>query len=48
MRTIGVSAPVQVKNILFLTDFSKPSEAALPFATAFGRGYGAKCMRCTY
>ena len=42
MRTIGVSAPVQVKNILFLTDFSKPSEAALPFATAFGRGYGAK------
>lgn len=32
---------VSLKNILFLTDFSEPSEAALPFATSFAREYGA-------
>jgi nucleotide-binding universal stress UspA family protein len=42
MRTIEVGAPVKVKNILYLTDFSRPSEAALPFAVTLGRGYGAK------
>ncbi len=42
MRTTEVSTPVKVKNILYLTDFSKPSEAALPFAITCGRGYGAK------
>jgi nucleotide-binding universal stress UspA family protein len=41
MQTAEVGAPVRVKKILYLTDFSQPSEAALPFATAFGRGYGA-------
>jgi nucleotide-binding universal stress UspA family protein len=33
---------VSFKNILFLTDFSAPSEAALPFASAIGRGYGSR------
>lgn len=33
---------VQFKNILFLTDFSEPSETALPFALAMARGCGAK------
>ena len=33
---------IQLKNILFLTDFSAPSEAALPFAAAIARTYGAK------
>jgi len=42
MRTIETGALVKVKNILFLTDFSKASEAALPFAITCGRGYGAK------
>ncbi len=42
MPTIETGAPVKVKNILFLTDFSKASEAALPFAITCGRGYGAK------
>ncbi len=37
-----VSAPAKLKNILYLTDFSEPSEAALPFAITLGRGYGAK------
>jgi nucleotide-binding universal stress UspA family protein len=42
MQTIRAGAPVKMRNILYLTDFSEPSEAALPFAIAFGRGYGAK------
>jgi nucleotide-binding universal stress UspA family protein len=33
---------ISLKNILFLTDFSEPSEAALPFAAAIARGYGAR------
>ena len=33
---------VRVKNALYLTDFSLPSEAALPFAAAISRKYGAK------
>lgn len=35
-------ARVTLNNILYLTDFSEPSEAALPFATAIAREYGAK------
>ncbi|HTQ87501.1 MAG TPA: universal stress protein [Candidatus Solibacter sp.] len=30
---------IQLRNILFLTDFSEPSEAALPFAMAIAREY---------
>jgi nucleotide-binding universal stress UspA family protein len=33
---------VTLNNILYLTDFSEPSEAALPFAAAVAREYGAK------
>ena len=41
--TIGSVVPrISMTNILFLTDFSGPSEAALPFATSIARGYGAK------
>jgi len=32
---------ILLKNILFLTDFSEPSEVALPFAMAIAREYGA-------
>lgn len=42
MQTTEAGTPVKVKNILYLTDFSKASEAALPFAATCGRGYGAK------
>lgn len=35
-------ARVTLDNILYLTDFSEPSEAALPFAAAIAREYGAK------
>jgi nucleotide-binding universal stress UspA family protein len=42
MSTTGLSTTTKVKNILYLTDFSEPSEAALPFAATLARGYGAK------
>jgi nucleotide-binding universal stress UspA family protein len=42
MAATETKAAVKVKNILYLTDFSEPSEAALSFATTLGRGYGAK------
>jgi nucleotide-binding universal stress UspA family protein len=46
MRTIETKAPlaalIGVKNILYLTDFSKPSEAALQYAVMCGRGFAAK------
>ena len=39
----AAAAPVAVgfKNILYLTDFSEPSEAALPFAIEIARDFGA-------
>jgi nucleotide-binding universal stress UspA family protein len=33
---------IAIDNILYLTDFSQPSEAALPFAISIAREYGAK------
>jgi nucleotide-binding universal stress UspA family protein len=33
---------IAISNILYLTDFSEPSEAALPFAVSIAREYGAK------
>jgi nucleotide-binding universal stress UspA family protein len=41
MKTVGRGARIALKNILFLTDFSEPSEAALPFAVAIAREFGA-------
>lgn len=42
MNTIGAGARLVFKNILYLTDFSEPSEDAIPFAVAIAREYGAK------
>src|SRR5260370_15242553 len=41
MATSQLGTRVDLKNILFLTDFSEPSEVALPFAVAIAREYGA-------
>lgn len=41
MEAIQSPYSISLKNILFLTDFSEPSEAALPFAVEIARGYGA-------
>ena len=42
MKAIEPGARVTLKNILFLTDFSEPSEIAVPFAIAIAREYEAK------
>ncbi|MFZ0213015.1 MAG: universal stress protein [Candidatus Acidiferrales bacterium] len=42
MTTLEAGTRISLKNILFLTDFSEPSEAALPFAIGIARAYGAK------
>jgi nucleotide-binding universal stress UspA family protein len=42
MEKIRSGSRISLKNILFLTDFSEPSEAALPFAVDIARGYGSK------
>lgn len=42
MGEVKANTLVTFRNILFLTDFSEPSEAALPFATAVARTYGSK------
>ena len=41
MAMIGTAARIQLKNILYLTDFSEVSEAALEFATTLARRYEA-------
>ena len=42
MATASTSTRLAIKNILFATDFSATSEAALPYAQAFARAFGAK------
>lgn len=42
MGITDASTRITLKNILYLTDFSEPSEAALPFAAAIAREYEAK------
>jgi nucleotide-binding universal stress UspA family protein len=41
MTTAQANKRIALKNILFLTDFSEPSGAALPFASAIARTYGS-------
>jgi len=42
MANAAVGARISLRNILYLTDFSEPSEAAMPFAISIAREYGAK------
>lgn len=42
MTTVQANNRIAVKNILFLTDFSEPSAAALPFVTAIAHTYGSE------
>jgi len=42
MATLGYKTEIKLRNILYLTDFSGPSEAALSFAIMLGRECGAK------
>lgn len=42
MKTIAISSEVQIKNILFMTDFSQAANAAIPHAIGLSKRYGAK------
>jgi nucleotide-binding universal stress UspA family protein len=42
MFNAQLGAQIKLRNILYLTDFSEPSEAALSRAITLARGYGAK------
>jgi nucleotide-binding universal stress UspA family protein len=42
MKTLELSTPVKLNKVLFATDFSAPSNAALPYALAIAHEYGAK------
>jgi len=44
MNGIETEKRVVLKNLLFLTDFSEPSELAIPFAVALAREYEAKLL----
>jgi nucleotide-binding universal stress UspA family protein len=42
MEIVSVRERITLRNILFLTDFSEPSSAALPYAAMMSRAFGAK------
>jgi nucleotide-binding universal stress UspA family protein len=42
MTIIVEGERIPLRNVLYLTDFSEPSEAALPFAVAIANDYGAR------
>lgn len=39
---VAISHRVQIKNVIFATDFSKAAAAALPFAVRIAKSFGAK------
>jgi nucleotide-binding universal stress UspA family protein len=41
MTTLQTGKRIALNKILFLTDFSEPSAAAMPFATSIARAYGS-------
>ena len=42
MKVIDSKTQISLKNILWATDFSERSQAALPYAEAIARRYGSK------
>jgi|SRR5689334_16057683 nucleotide-binding universal stress UspA family protein len=42
MKTTVVASQISLKNILYATDFSRYSDAALPFALSMARKYGSR------
>jgi hypothetical protein len=41
MTTLQANKRIALNDILFLTDFSEPSAAAVPFATSISRAYAS-------
>ena len=44
MKAATAITRVNFRNVLFLTDFSEPSEAAVPFVSAIARAYGSQTL----
>jgi len=42
MKTLGAGKPIAIHNVLFATDFSPHSNAALPYALAIAHQFGAR------
>ena len=42
MKAAPARTQIQLKNIVFATDFSPAAETALPFATSLAQSFGAK------
>src|SRR5579872_2222672 len=42
LKPISTGTHIQIKNILFTTDFSDAAKAAAPYAAALAKRYGAK------
>lgn len=42
MASVETASEIKLNNILYLTDFSEPAEAALPFVTAIAHKYGSR------
>lgn len=46
MGSVETVNEIKLRNLLYLTDFSEPAEATLPFVTAIAREYGSKIYAC--
>ena len=42
MKTLDTETRVEIKNVLFLTDFSPAADAAIPYAAEIARRFGAQ------
>jgi nucleotide-binding universal stress UspA family protein len=42
MKTLETRTPIEIKNILFPTDFSPAGDVAIPYATELAKRFGAK------
>jgi hypothetical protein len=46
MKTLGAGKRIAINNILFATDFSPHSNAALPYALAIAHQFRGEVIRC--
>ena len=46
MGSVEAVNEIKLNHLLYLTDFSEPAEASLPFVTAIAREYGSKIYAC--
>ena len=46
MGSVETINEIKLNNLLYLTDFSEPAEAALPFLTAIAHEYGSRIYAC--